>query len=174
VFLLVLMVFNTVGYYGILLIMECRMSDEMTALLDENGDEINGDLLLTFPLEVYTPDSPNYERTTGELNYEGQVYRLVKQKRYHGMLYMICVKDDNSTRVRAAMGEFSNTFTNQQPDNTGSAVKLVVSFAKYCIQTDQTVHSLSSGWSQVFIFSLVSDSFHFSFDGSVFHPPQLS
>jgi hypothetical protein len=175
IFLLCLILFNTIGYYGVLIVIEHQLTAQILGKIDENADEISGDLMLTVPVDLpYSLDSKSYERVDGTIVYHGEVYRLVKQKIYHNNLYVVCIRDDRSTDVKEVMDEYSKTFTNNQSDKSDSAVKIVVSFAKYYFPFDKTAASEACGWNYDLRFSDSENLYHFIKEESVFRPPQLS
>lgn len=87
-------------------------------------------ITLKIPLALpYSFGQQNYERVDGKFNYEGEVYRLVKQKLYNDTLYIVCVKDKKGTVIKDAIEDLASTLTDK-PINSKSSSKTANIFLK--------------------------------------------
>jgi hypothetical protein len=172
--MLALFLMNMLGLYGVFLGVQFKYGQDVAQNLDDNryagADEMTFKVPLTLP---YYADSREYERVRGEFEVEGEVYQLVKQKLLHDTLYIVCVKDHGSKKIKQALADYVKTFTDK-PTNSKSGSKLAPQFSKdfltYCI----SVVPGTSGWRRALTFcnrvphALENDSPIFS------PPPQFS
>ena len=103
-------------------------------------DSYAGSQAITIKLpveETYRPDWDNYERVDGEFEYEGTMYRLVKQKFYNDTAYIVCYKDDKSIAIKDALKDYVKSFVN---DATGerSENKVFAVFIKDYLKGENT------------------------------------
>lgn len=174
IFFLILILLNTVGYYEVLVIIDQQEQERAIKKITENEEIITGNLLLKLPLSSpYGQQDTEYERVYGEVTVAGQVYHFVKQKVYHDTLYVVCLNDTQTTKVKHAIADYSKTFADQ-PQKSDTAGKTITSLAKF-----YTMGVLSSTVKRI-TGSLISHETHienlysFSAVTSVFHPPSLS
>ena len=76
-------------------------------------DRYAGSQAITIKLpvdETYRSNMDNYERVDGEFEYEGTMYRLVKQKFYNDTAYIVCYKDDKSIAIKDALQDYVKSF----------------------------------------------------------------
>lgn len=172
--MLVLFLMNMLGLYGVFLGVQFKYGQEVAQNLDNDNypgaDEMTFKVPLTLP---YYADSREYERVRGEFEVKGEVYQLVKQKLLRDTLYIVCVKDHGSKKIKQALTDYVKTFTDK-PESSNSGTKLAPQFSKdfltYCIR----VVPGATGWGRELTFynkvpnSLENDSPIFS------PPPQFS
>ncbi len=174
-FFLCLIVFNTIGYYGLFVLIQQQLTTPILQKIETNLNELGGNLIFVIPMELpYGSSSEEYTGADGEIIYEGDVYRLVRQKFYHNMLYVVCVKDDRSSEIRGTMADYSKLFSGQQAEHTDSNIKIINSLSKYYTLNDHKVCQIAECWYIVFDHSQYSDLYCYSNSTSVFHPPQYS
>ena len=63
--------------------------------------------------ETYRSNMDNYERVDGEFEYEGTMYRLVKQKFYNDTAYIVCYKDNRSIAIKDALKDYVQSFAHE-------------------------------------------------------------
>ena len=103
-------------------------------------------IVLSVPIAIpYLHDSKDYERVDGEFEYEGEFYRLVKQKYQSDTLYMVCIKDHTTKRIEQALTDYVKTFTDKPVDSKNSA-KTTVDFVKDFLPFKISIFSISHGW----------------------------
>jgi hypothetical protein len=144
--LLVIFLFNQVGYYGVHWLTLQHHRSEILRKLDNN--EVDGfrTVTLKIPLAVpYPAATPEYERIKGAFEHHGERYKLVQQKLENDTLYIVCIRDVNEERLQHAM----NDFVKLSHDNTtdSKTFKLLNSFCKDFHHTYQPGLQHASGWS---------------------------
>jgi len=82
-------------------------------------DSYAGSQAITIKLpvdETYRSNMDNYERVDGEFEYEGTMYRLVKQKFYNDTAYIVCYKDDKGIAIKDALKDYVKSFATDTTD----------------------------------------------------------
>jgi hypothetical protein len=70
-------------------------------------------VVLTVPVSLpYPVHDEGYQRASGEVEYHGEYYQLVKQKIENDTLFMVCVKDQHQKRLDRTMNEYTNLANN--------------------------------------------------------------
>jgi hypothetical protein len=168
--MLALFLMNMLGLYGVFLGVQFNYSREVAQNLDDNryagADEMTFRVPLTLP---YYTDSREYERVRGEFEVEGEVYQLVKQKLLRDTLYIVCVKDHDSKKIKQALADYVKTFTDK-PENSKSGAKLVPQLSKDFLAYRITVVQGSTGWARELTFLNPVPNFLES-DSPIFSPP---
>lgn len=146
IFLVLLLLFNAMGFYGLLQGLRYRTTAELVKRLDRHGYSEEETILLKLPVAVpYKMDSENYERVDGEFEHQGEFYRLVKQKYSHDTLYIVCIKDHASKRIDQALADYVKTFTDKPVDNKNTA-KNYSNFIKDFLPTLINMSTATDGW----------------------------
>ena len=86
-----------------------------------------------------------YERVDGEIEHDGEFYRLVKQKLEKDTLYIVCIKDHDSKRIKQALADYVKTFTDKPVDAKHQG-KFSASFIKDFLPTSIEITPASAGW----------------------------
>jgi hypothetical protein len=173
-FFLTLILLNTLGYYQVLVIIDHQVREHRVNRINEDEDAIGGNAILRIPMTLpYGHDNPEYRSAEGEIVLEGEVYHLVKQRLHRDTLYVVCVRDAGSTKVRNAMAEYAKTFTDQQ-QKPGTSQKITPAFAKFYLPGATNFHANQSGWSQVIRRVNNTDHYTFSSRSDLFRPPCTS
>ncbi len=108
-----------------------------------NSETITIKVPITIP---YATDSREYERVNGQFEYQGEFYRLVKQRLLRDTLLIVCVKDLQSKNIHQALASYVNTFTDKPLDSHSNA-KAFSLLSKDYISHTMSIGHLSSGWS---------------------------
>jgi hypothetical protein len=173
ILLVFLLLFNTLGFYGLLQGLRYKTAIDLAQRLDNNRYSKEETILLKIPVAVpYQMDSEDYERVDGEFEHQGEFYRLVKQKYQNDTLFMVCIKDHASKRIEQALTDYVKTFTDKPADRQHTG-KNFISFIKDFLPTSIKITTTSKGWS----YSVTSaSSEHYFYDRSlrVFTPPPQS
>jgi hypothetical protein len=98
-----LLLFNLAGY-RLWSYYAQNLSDKMMqAALDKEAYDSSELITVRMPFSLpYANSGSEFERVKGEIELDGRVYKLVKQRVYDGELILLCMPDDQKTRVRAA------------------------------------------------------------------------
>jgi hypothetical protein len=170
-FFLLLILLNTFGYYEVLVTIEKQNHHQAVAKIDENQNEISGNLLLKIPVSLpYSHNDSEYKRVYGEIIVEGQVYHYVKQKLYNDTLYVVCLKDVKSTAVRNAIADYSSKFSDQAKSERTHKGQ-ITTLAKVYTLFEKTSLLNSAGWVIRFAHIPFKNLYSFSSIASIFHPP---
>lgn len=144
VFLVALFLLNVMGYYGLFLGLEYKNSMRVT-------DRINGDvydesetITLKIPLVVPYYGDTEFERVDGEIEHEGEFYRLVKQKLEKDTLHVVCIRDTRAKHIHKALADYVSTFADQSADR--SAAKTIPSFIKDYFPSSFCLLEAAYGW----------------------------
>jgi hypothetical protein len=172
--LIFLILFNAIGFYGVLVAFRYKNERSLLSHLDADRYDVAETKLIKLPLNLpYAVEPFDFERVDGQFQHQGSHYRLVKQKLANDTLYVICIEDRESKKFDQALTEYVKSFADQKP--SGQPVgKTSMNFGKdYLFNSFGSLES-SEGWSR----DLNKTPWIFSgsptFTSSINHPPQLS
>ncbi|HEY0769598.1 MAG TPA: hypothetical protein VGD31_04630, partial [Sphingobacteriaceae bacterium] len=143
--LVLLLLLNVMGYYGVFIGLKYSHSSAFDQRLDDFQYLDSHTVTLKVPLSIPYYGDTEYQRVNGEIEHEGEVYRLVKQKYEKDTLYIVCIRDFESKRIKQALADYVKNFSEHSSDN---AFKTVPSFIKEYITPGFAFSSSSSGWNQ--------------------------
>jgi hypothetical protein len=149
--LVFLLLLNVMGYYGIFLGIKYKHTADVTRQLDNSNYDEHETVTIKVPLTIPYYGDTKYERVDGEIEYEGKFYRLVKQKLEKDTLYIVCLKDLQSKRIKQALTDYVKNFSEHSSDNS---TRLAPSFIKDYITAEFSFLSSNIGWSQTLQFGL--------------------
>jgi len=142
ILLLAVHLFNLAGY-SLLFDYYMQQSDQqLTQQLDNN--EYNDSELIEVKIALHTPYLTSwsaYERVNGEVEANGVFYNYVKRKIHNDTLYLLCLPNENKTRLHAARIAYAGK-VNDVPintKNTGALKKNPAGFEYYQPVTQITV-----------------------------------
>jgi hypothetical protein len=149
--LVVLLLLNVMGFYGVFVGLKYKHSVELNQRLDQSQYGEFETVTLKVPLTIPYYGDTQYERVSGEIEHEGEFYRLVKQKYEKDTLYIVCIKDTETKRIKQALADYVKNFSEHSSDN---ATTTVPSFIKDYINADFSFMLSSEGWKQEIQFGL--------------------
>jgi hypothetical protein len=150
--LLVLFLFNVLGYYGVFVGLQFANEREMKALFDDSNFLPEEEITIKVPITIpYATDSREFTRVDGEFEHDGEVYRMVKQRYIGDTLYMVCVKDNTSKEIKQALADYVKSFTDKPSSEKGGS-KTIHNFIKDYISTSTDLQSEDNGWNNVLTF----------------------
>jgi hypothetical protein len=127
--LLFVFLFGVIGYYGVFWILSKRAQFELSERLDQNQYNEKDAITVKLPLNLAYPiQSTEFERMEGSFRYQGEFYKLVKQKLENDTLFIVCIKDNEKKRLESFFSAITKA-SHDQPVNS-SAFKLLCSYAK--------------------------------------------
>lgn len=145
IFLLMLFLFNTVGYKLFISFKEDEADEAFTEWLDK-GDYSNQDLVaVKVPINLpYQNNWSNYERINGQLKLNGQVYKYVKRKVYNDTMIYLCIRHDSKTIMEQKANDYIGK-VNELPaaGNTKKADTLKQLFSDFNIHTVLSISELT-------------------------------
>lgn len=170
--LLFLLLMNLIGYYGIFVGLGIRNDSIMVQRLDADRYETSETVTIKIPITLpYAPDRDVFERVDGKFEYQGEFYRLVKQKFSKDTLTVICVRDKTEKNIQHALVNYVRTFgENQLPGK--AQTKFSISFVKDYILLVYEINKISDGWVTDVLKNGSLNSFIASFSSSIIHPPE--
>lgn len=131
IFLLLIFLFN-VGGYRLWFYFEQQKSDKrIVAILDKEEYDDSELISIKIPLSLpYQTDWPEFERTDGEIEIEGIIYKYVKRKVENGELVLLCLPHHDKMQLNNARDDFfkyandlAQNTSNKSPDNNGHNFK---------------------------------------------------
>jgi hypothetical protein len=145
------------GYYGVFIGLQYTTASSLTARLDADQYSDEETFTLKMPMAVpYHEDTDQYKRVDGEIEYNGEFYRLVKQKLSKDTLYIVCLKDTERKNIKLALKDYVKTFTDK-PVDAKQNTKAFIGFIKDYLPTSIAVISLTDGWSNSLQFYRTQD-----------------
>ena len=147
------------GYYGLFVGLQYSSSYNLTQRLDSDQYNEAETFTLKVPMAVPYQGDTEYERVDGEIEHNGEVYRLVKQKLSQDTLYIVCLKDNASKSIKRALNDYVKTFTDK-PVDTKHNGKTFLTLIKDYLPTSIVVMSLTEGWSNSLPFYRTQDRTH--------------
>ena len=168
--LIAVLLMNTMGYYAIFMGLHFKNNIAMTKRLDANQYDESQAIRLEIPMNVpYLSDDVDFERVDGMFTYDGETYRLVKQKYSKDILTLIVIKDTEDKRINDAISDYVMSFSDTGDDGD---VQMTVSFIKDYIPQTFAILTTSFGWSTDVINNIDTSNLIPTFTASVIHPPE--
>lgn len=125
--LILLHLLNVVGYYGIFFGLKVLNDSRVNADLDRNMYAGSEAMTLRIPFSLpYSSNQENYERIDGKFEYEGRIYRIVKQKLYNDTLYVVCVNDQMGKILEDSFVELAQSITGTSTDTKPSGKPVIL------------------------------------------------
>jgi len=158
ILLIFLLLFNALGFYGLFIGLRYKSKLDLVRRLDKQQYSEDETITLKIPISIPYQMGTEYERIDGEIEHHGEFYRMVKQKLESDTLYIVCIKDHESKRIKQALTDYVKTFTDEPVD------------AKH---NGKNITEVSFGWNHAID---VNTSFKFFYDRSIaiFTPPPRS
>jgi hypothetical protein len=105
--LLLILLFNIIGYRAWFYFAEQKADAAMESRLDKDQYDNSELLSFTIPLnDPYLSEQTSFERTAGEINLQGNTYKIVKRKVSDGNLVLLCLPDARKMVLKKAGTEF--------------------------------------------------------------------
>ncbi len=170
--LILLLLFNVLGYYGLFMGLNYQNKQQLIQRLDLSDYNESETVTLKIPISIpYAIDSKEFERVDGEFEHQGEYYHLVKQRLSQDTLYIVCIKDNNSKRIHQALEDYVKTFTDK-PVDANSSAKVIPSFSKEYMSSYCEIKHVSSGWILPVSNPSSAAVFIDSFTSTIVHPPE--
>jgi len=133
--LLLLLLFNFVGYRLLFSFLQQKAERNIVAKIDKQEYNDADLITLSVPLSMpYLTDSKDFVSKDGEITLNGKVYHYVKQKISQGNLILKCLPDEQQTHLQNAKVNFfklANELQNSSPSkrsgDNSQITKLVLS-----------------------------------------------
>jgi hypothetical protein len=170
--LIVLFLFNVIGYYGIYMAMLRQARVSLNEKIDNEQYKDDQTVTIKIPLSLPYPVQAEFQRVEGDFEHQGEFYKLVKQKYANDTLYVVCIKsteEKKAFKVFSDLVKLSTDQTSSAPINQNS--KTIVSIIKDYNPVVEEIHlapRASIDLAKPFAFLNVSI---LSQDLAVFSPP---
>lgn len=158
------------GYYGFFLGLKYTNTLQVRRHLDNETYSQAEEITLKVPLTIPYYGNTEFERVDGEIAYNGEFYRLVKQRIVNDTLYVVCIPDINNKRIHHALTEYVKTFSDQSGDH--SQQKTIPSFINDYIPASFELNISSAGWSLGINYFTVEDPTFKAYIVSISPPPE--
>lgn len=168
--LVVLVLMNVMGYYGLLVGLQYRNAENLAARIDSGLLEDLETRSLKIPLPG-NPGSEQYQRIDGEFEQNGQVFRYVKQRLYKDTFHIVFIKDEMGTLIKHAMADYARTFSENSSDDDQRLIVLPIFIREYLSRAFQVGSGLPRSVTDVAQNSS-SKIFIDCYSPSIVHPPE--
>jgi hypothetical protein len=166
--LILLLLLNVLGYYGIFMGIKYQHTTELSHSFDESTFNQFQTITIKIPLAIPYYSNTDFERVDGEIEHNGEFYRLVKQKYEKDTLHIVCVRDFKSESIKQALTDYVKTFSEHSSD--GKSTQTAPSFIKDYISTQFQMTPSAQGWKSDIRFGLTEKMF-ISFSPTLNSPP---
>lgn len=119
--LLLILLFNIVGYRAWFYYAEQRADAAMEFRLDKELYDESELFSLTIPLNDPYLTEQGFEHTVGEINFQGKTYRFVKRKISDGNLVLLCLPDARKMILKKASTDFGTATSGMAGNNKNSS-----------------------------------------------------
>lgn len=160
------------GYYGVFLGLHLKNDIAMSKALDSDRYDQSNTITLKVAVSIpYMPDQDDFDRVNGQYEYNGELYRMVKQRYAKDTLTVICVKDTEHKKIDLALSDYVKTFTDKATD-TKPASKTTISFIKDYLPISFEISSVTEGWTLRVLYNSNYQNLIPTFTASIVHPPE--
>jgi len=118
--MLVLYLFNLVGYPLLFDHLMDKANQKLVAKLDAVDFEESGLIEIKLPMQLpYSLGKNSYERFDGQLEWKGVVYNYVKRKITSDTLYLLCLPNEQGTKLLTAQKQYGKQLIDLPGDKKG-------------------------------------------------------
>jgi hypothetical protein len=167
-FFLSIILLNIAGYY---LVFEGWRYHHAASWSFDDSDSNAHELIIEIPVTVPYAAEKDWESASGQFEYKGDVYRIIKQKQTLDAVYLACVKDAENTLINKQLDEFAKTFGDKPVDSKSSA-KSLPAFIKEYLSQSISVKTSETGWLIEVAYITSPSSLSPSYFASIVHPPE--
>jgi hypothetical protein len=122
IILLLILLFNIIGYRVWFYYAEQKADMAMEARLDKDQYDVNDLISITVPLDnPYQLEQRNFQRIDGEFNFQGKNFKYVKRKVSDGKLILLCIPDARKMVLKKAKAEYGNAANDLNGNSKGSS-----------------------------------------------------
>jgi len=130
-------------YWGL----QSKAKKDLLHRLDADNYSSEDLIVISVPMSMpYPLQQQGYERVDGEFEYQGEYYRLVKQRLEKDTLFMVCIKDQGKNKLVKVLNEYSN-YANNLPLGADRTLDMLSKlFKDYTADASPRI-ATSNGWS---------------------------
>jgi hypothetical protein len=169
--LTIIFLLNVVGYYGLFLGLEYQHNIRIANRLDSvNPFESDKTFEVKVPLTVpYASDDSDFKRVSGQFEYQGEFYQMIKQKLERDTLTVVCLKDDAQKSIQNAFTDFVKSFNGSSAHHDKSTMPtLLKDYLREAISLKNQV----AGWEGNVVRNSFVKAFISSYSAQILHPPE--
>jgi hypothetical protein len=121
ILLLVILLFNWIGYQFFSSYLEDKANVQLEDRLDNNNYDESQLLCIKVPAAhlAYYNNSKQFERVDGEIEISGTQYKYVKKRLYNDSLEYLCIPNSDVMKLRTAKDEFFKLVNDLQHNGSG-------------------------------------------------------
>jgi uncharacterized FlgJ-related protein len=111
--------------------MQKDATDRLLARLD--ADEVSDHDAVVFSVPITLPypiHEAEYQRTDGDFEYQGEYFKLVKQKIENDTLFLVCVKNKEARKIARALTDYSKLANNIPTESNKAALNFLAKLFK--------------------------------------------
>ena len=117
--LLVVLLFNWVGYRFLSSFLENKANRQLAIALDNNQYQESDLISIKVPNNLPYTNSKDFQRVDGQIEFGGMVYNYVKMRVSHDFVELLCIPNQHVTKMQAAKDEFFKMVNDLQGDKQG-------------------------------------------------------
>jgi cbb3-type cytochrome oxidase subunit 3 len=122
IILLLVLLFNMIGYRAWFYYAERKSDMAMEARLDKDQYNENDLVSLTVPLDnPYQLEQKSFQRIDGEISFQGKTFKFVKRMVSDGKLILLCIPDARKMVLKKAKTEYGNAANDMTGNSKGSS-----------------------------------------------------
>ena len=122
IILLLILLFNMIGYRIWFYYAEQKADMAMESRLDKDQYDVNDLISITVPLDnPYQLEQRNFQRIDGEFNFQGKNFKYVKRKVTDGKLILLCIPDARKMILKKGKAEYGNAANDLAGTSKGSS-----------------------------------------------------
>ena len=147
IFFLALFLFNIGGYYLVYWGLQSQAKKDLLHRLDAENYSSEDLIVISVPMSLpYPLQQQGYERADGEFEYQGEYFRLVKQRLENDTLFMVCIKDQSKKKLVKVLNEYSN-YANNLPAGAHRTLDMFSKLFKDYTAASLLYVAAGNGWS---------------------------
>lgn len=125
IFLILIFLFNLIGYKIAFYFIQKHQDIQLEAELDKGSYSENELVSIQLPLMNDYQNESEYERYDGEISYNGIIYSYVKRRIHNGNLELLCILNHQKTIIELKKTALvSNTENNNTPTKNQNTLKV--------------------------------------------------
>jgi hypothetical protein len=110
-----MLLYNWIGYSFLYDYLTYRTDKQLEKQFDRNDYNESDLVAIKLPIRLpYQASQTEFERFDGEVNLNGIHYKYVKRRVYNDSLILLCLPNDNKSRLQEAKKEFFRTVNDLQ------------------------------------------------------------
>lgn len=146
------MLFNTAGYRVAFSFLEKNSSEKLNLAIDEGNFDQQNLIEIQIPLNMPYYSDKGYEVAYGETEMNGQHYQYVKRKVSNNTLYLLCLPNNDKSKLVAAKNNIENStieLNNNKSNQKNSFPALSKSLQQEYIQNNSDFNIINGSLAEI-------------------------